>query len=283
MNRRDFLIASGVATAVGSAQSGKIRAGCQTNAWKLEVPEFRSLLPVLATMKKLGFEGFETGYRNVQGQFENLKEARQLIQQSGIKFYGCHIFQFDYDPKTNIPDWKLIERVAKGAAALGAERLIVSGAPAGQDVERLRWKAGALGRAGRLCRDLQMTRLCYHNHGPEFEHDAFEMRTLIKESDPDTVRFLIDCGHAMRRKTDLASFFTKYHKRIDGLHLRDFKGDVQVPLGEGEFDYGPLAEAVKKTGWQGWVLNEEERESGEKPGETAVEPARKQMRKLFGA
>ena len=279
MNRREFLIASGLAAAstpVALAQSGRIKAGCQTNAWKMEVPEFRNLLPVLATIKKLDFDGFETDYRNVQGQFENLKEARQLIQKSGLKFYGCHIFQFDYDPKTNIPEWKLMERVAKGASAMGAERLIVSGAPAGQDSERLRWKAAGLGRAGRLCRDLRMTRLCYRNHGPEFAHDALEMRTLIKETDADTVRFLIDCGDAMRLKVDLATFFTKYHKRIDGLHPRDYKGAVQVPLGEGESDYGPLAEAVRKTGWQGWVLNEEERES-------AVEPARKQMRKLFGA
>ena len=282
MNRRDFLLASGLALGV-SAQNDKLKVGCQTNAWKIEVPEFRNLLTVLGSIRKIGFEGFETGYRNVQGQFENTKEARQQIRDSGLRFFGCHIFQFDYDPKTNLPEWSLIERIAKGSAALGAERLIVSGAPAGSDLERIRWKVGGLGRAGRLCRDLGMTRLLYHNHGPEFENDAFEMRAMIKETDPDTVRFLVDCGHAMRRKVDVAAFFTKYHKRIEGLHLRDFKGDVQVPLGQGEFDYAPLAAAVKKTGWQGWVLNEEERESGEKPGESAVEPARQSIRKMFGA
>lgn len=282
MNRREFLIASGLAP-MANAQNSRLKVGCQTNAWKIDVPEFRNLLPVLNTIKKLGFEGFETGYRNVQGQFENLKEAQALIKETGLRFFGCHIFQFDYDPKTNIPEWSLIERVAKGAAGLGAERLIVSGAPVGADTERLRWKLSGLGRAGRLCRELRMTRLLYHNHGPEFENDAFEMRTLLKETDPDAVRFLLDCGHAMRRKADVAAFFVKYQKRIEGLHLRDFKGDVQVPLGQGTFDYAPLAAAVKKTGWQGWVLNEEERESGEKPGESAVEPARQSIRKMFGA
>ena len=171
MNRREFLIASGLSV-TAFAESGKLKAGCQTNAWKIGVPEFRELLPVLDGIKKLGFDGFETGYRNVQGQFENLKEAKALIQKTGLKFYGCHIFQFEYEAKTNIPEWKMIERVAKGAAAMGAERLIVSGSAAGDDIERLKWKAGGLGRAGRLCRDLRMTRLCYHNHGPEFEHDA---------------------------------------------------------------------------------------------------------------
>jgi sugar phosphate isomerase/epimerase len=284
MNRREFVAALAAGGAVvTNAKNGKLRIGCQTNAWKIDVPEFRNLLPVLEEIKKLGFEGFETGYRNVQGQFENLKEARELLRGTGLRFFGCHIFQFDYDPKTNIPAWELIERVAKGSSQLGAERLIVSGAPVGTDPERLRWKVGGLGRAGRLCRDLQMTRLLYHNHGPEFDNDAAELNALMRDTDPDTVRFLVDCGHALRRKADVAAFFLKNHKRIEGLHLRDFKGDAQVPLGQGSFDYAPLAAAVKKTGWQGWVLNEEERESGEKPGASAVEPARAHIRKLFGA
>jgi inosose dehydratase len=287
MNRREFVLAVG---ALGStvvrgqgSRNGKLRIGCQTNAWKIDVPEFRNLLTVLDEIKRLGFDGFETGYRNVQGQFQNLKEAGELIRKSGLRFYGCHIFQFEYDPKTNIPAWELMERVARGISELGAERLIVSGAPVGTDAERLRWKIGALGRAGRLCRDLKMGKICYHNHGPEFDHGAAEMTAMIKETDPENVRFLIDCGHALRRKADLVSFFRKHHKRIDGLHLRDFKGDAQVPLGQGDFDYAPLAAAIQRTGWQGWILNEEERESGEKPGAAAVEPARAHIRKLFNA
>jgi sugar phosphate isomerase/epimerase len=282
MTRREFLIAGGLLPAIASADV-KGRIGCQTSAWKLGVPEFRDLLPVLETIKKLGFDGFETGYRNVQGQFENLKEAQQLLQGTGLKFFGCHIFQFEYDPKTNIPEFSLISRIARGVSELGAERLIVSGSPAGKDIERLRWKSGALNRAGRLCRDLRVKRLCYHNHGEEFDFDAIEMRTLLKETDPDYVRFVLDCGDAMRRKVDVAAFFAKYHKRFDALHLRDFKGDVQTSLGQGDFDYAPLAAAVKKAGWDGWVLCEEDRESGEKPGEAAVAPAREQIRKLFGA
>ena len=38
---------------------------------------------------------------------------------------------------------------------------------------------------------------------------------------------------------------------------------------------------LKKTGWQGWVLAEEEREDGSKPGERAVAPAMAALRKQF--
>ena len=81
---------------------------------------------------------------------------------------------------------------------------------------------------------------------------------------------------------DLAAFFTKHRGRLAGLHLRDFKGEPQVPLGQGEVDWKPLAAAVKKTGWNGWILAEEERADGSKPGESAAAPARETLRQLFG-
>jgi sugar phosphate isomerase/epimerase len=180
-----------------------------------------------------------------------------------------------------------IAEVVEGAASLGAERLILSGSPVADegspmDPQRLLWKAGALNRAGRSGYDNRI-RVCYRNHGPEFASGAEEITALMKETDGDVVHFVLDAGDAIRAKADIAAFFSKYHKRIDGLHLRDFDAkDVQVPLGQGTFQYEPLALAVKKAKWVGWVIAEEERDNGEKPGEAAARPAREQIRKLFG-
>ena len=260
----------------------------QTNAWKFAAGDFPAFLKVLGKINELGYEGFETGFRNVEGMFgKKAKDARAEISATGLRFLGCHIFLSNYDAKSNIAPMEQIESVAEGAASLGAERLILSGSPVADegpiDPQRLSWKAGALNRAGRQCQGLKL-RVCYHNHGPEFANGEVEITALMKETDPDNVRFVIDAGHALRAKADLAGFFAKYHKRIEGLHLRDFnKDNVQVPLGQGEFQYEPLAAAIRKAKWTGWVIAEEERESGEKPGEAAARPAREQIRKLFGA
>ena len=280
LNRREFI--AGIAVAATAGEPARLRAACQTNAWKMDDPPYPTLLQALAAIKKLGFDGFETGYRNVEATFADPKAAKAEIQQTGLRFFACHIFRSQYEAKTNLPEFELIDRVARGAAGLGAERLIVSGSPVEGDAQMLSWKAGGLNRAGRLTNEVGLGRVCYHNHGPEFENNAAEMEALMKETDSDVVRFVIDCGHALRRKADIAGFFAKHHKRIEGLHLRDFKNDVQVPLGQGEFSYAPLAAAIRKAKWTGWVINEEERESGEKPGESAVGPAREQVKKLFG-
>lgn len=257
MRRREFLAA--VALAFPSlAENKRLRVACDTASWTIEVPEFQNLIRVLGEAKELGYEGFETGYRNVQGQFENLKEARAKLDATGMPFYGVHIFQHDYDPKSNIPAHTLMQRIAEGVKKLGCQRLIVSGSPTGGDPERLRWKYFALARTGRMCRDLGFERVCYQ--GPIDD----ELATLIKESDRDTVRFVIE--------NPTADFFAQHHKRIDGLHLASMPAD------------DALAAAVKKTGWQGWIVAAAlpgGEENG--PGRSAMEPVRAEIRKRFDA
>ncbi|BDC52399.1 hypothetical protein F183_A47140 [Bryobacterales bacterium F-183] len=258
MQRREFLAALAAAFPT-LAQNKRLRVACDTGSWTIEVPEFQNLLRVLGEAKELGYEGFETAYRNVQGQFENFKEARTKLDATGMAFYGVHIFQHDYDPKSNIPPHLLMQRIAEGVKKLGCQRLIVSGSPTGGDPERLRWKYFALARGGRMCRDLNLERLCYQ--GPV---DA-ELGTLIKESDPDTVRFILE--------NPPAEFFSKFHKRIDGLHLASLPADNDA-----------LAAAVKKTGWQGWIVAAAlpgGEENG--PGRSAMEPVRAEIRKRFNA
>ena len=85
----------------------------------------------------------------------------------------------------------------------------------------------------------------------------------------------------MRRKAARMwrSFSRNMPYRIDGIHLRDARQGKEVPLGQGDYDWRPLAAAVARAKWDGWVLAEEERLSGEKPGEAAIKPAREAIRR----
>jgi hypothetical protein len=256
MKRREWLLTALAASFPALAENKRLRVACDTASWTIAVPEFQNLVRVLGEAKELGYEGFETSYRNVQGQFENWKEARAKLEALDVPFYGVHIFQHEYDAKSNIPSHQLMQRIAEGAKKLGCKRLIVSGSPVEGDAERMRWKAGALARAGRMCRDLGFERLCYQ--GSEDK----ELATLIKEADPDTVRFIVE--------HPTADFFARHHKRIDGLHLKT------LPVDES------LAAVVKKTGWQGWIVAAAVAGGEENgPGRSAMEPARAEIRKQF--
>jgi inosose dehydratase len=297
ISRREFFIAplavASAASVVGllhaapktAYKSGSVKLGCQTNAWRIDPNNFDSLLAVLRQLKELGYEGYETGFRNVQSQFANSVAARKKLEQFGLKFLGCHIFLDKYDEQTQVAPLDLVQKIADGAALLGAERLVLSGGGLIRDgkvaADVLKRKADGLNAAGKYCR-AKGIRLAYHNHGPEFEAGGLEVEGLYAHTDPALVDFLHDFGWAFFAKANVPQFFAKHHKRIVGMHLRDFKNGEQVPLGQGEFPIRELAAAIKKANWTGWAINEEERLSGEKPGEKAVAPARQTMKQVFG-
>lgn len=289
MSRRDFLSclpAGALITALPlSAAAAAPRLGCQTNAWPLKPGDFPAFLAVLREMKALGFEGFETSFRNVQAQYADPAPARASLAASGLAFFGVHIFLTEYDARTRVAPMDLVKATADGAAALGAQRVILSGAGLVRDGkvadDDLALKVAGLHEAARSCRDRGLA-FAYHNHGPEFAAGGAEITGLIARTDPALVSFLVDCGWAYRAGVDLAAFFTRHRARLAGVHLRDFKGEQQVPLGQGDVNWSPLASAIRDSGWDGWVLAEEERADGTKPGAAAAGPARDTLRRLFG-
>lgn len=286
LTRRTFL--AGIPLSIFSlntiAKPVSVKLGCQTNAWRINPANFSDLLNVLAKLKELGFDGFETGFRNLQPQFGNILQARAQLEKHGLQFFGCHIFLDKYDEKTNVAPMDVVTKIVDGAAAFGAQRLILSGTGLIKDnkidTETVKRKSDGINAAAKYCKSKGI-KFAYHNHGPEFQNNGLEIENLYKLTDPALVDFLTDCGWAMRGGMNVPEFFSRHHKRIIGLHLRDFKGDTQVPLGQGDFPLQQLAAVIKKVKWQGWALNEEERLSGEKPGESAVAPARAALKAVF--
>jgi len=281
MRRRDVLKAAVMSAAVGRAvrAAGGVKFGCQTNAWTIDPKDFGNVLAVIRKIKDYGYDGFETGFANVQRQFERAGDARKQIESIGIGFFGVHIFLTQYDTETNVAPAELYERVGRGGAALGAERLILSGSPPKDEAGRKR-KAEALNRAGGFAAGLGL-KLAYHNHAAEVQQNDSELEFLIRETDPAKVWFLLDAGHAFEGGADVVALVKRHNRRIAGMHLRDFKNGEQVPLGMGDFPLRAVAGIVRETGWNGWVLNEEERLTS-KPGDSAVKPAHEALFKAFG-
>jgi sugar phosphate isomerase/epimerase len=203
------------------------------------------------------------------------------LKKIGLRFFGVHIFLLEYDPETSIAPWNLIERVVNGGAALGAERLILSGGST-PDPAALTRKAKALTRAAKYSHEHGL-KFGYHNHDKEFRENGSQINALLAQTDPALFHLILDAGHAQEGGANVAEFFAKQAARIDGIHLRDAKQGKEVPLGQGDYDWRPLAAAIAQAKWDGWILAEEERLSGEKPGEAAMRPAREAIRRVFGA
>lgn len=262
------------------------RPGCQANGWNLDPARFDLLLTALREMKELEFQGFETNIRFLQPQLERVAAARAQIDAFGLEFIAAH---------TNLPEYQkagpegaasAAAKVAGEAKQFGAHALVVSHgglSSTGEFSEQaLAAKVRALNLVGQRVADAGLV-LAYHNHQPEFRNNAAEESALVRLTDPKLVSLMFDIGHAWLAYPDAVAFFEAHHDRVFGLHVRDFHNRVSVPLGQGEFPLRKLADAIGRTGWHGWLIDEEERPNDpDKPGKRATGPSRRTMKMIFG-
>jgi len=268
----------------GQASShSRYKFGVQLNAFPIDPKNFSTFLDALGEVKRIGYDGFESGFRNVSGQFASPQSARRQIEASGLAFFGIHIFLNTpmYDPATTIAPASLYESVGRGGAALGAKHLILSGAPAA-NVDQLSRKVEALNRAGAFAKGIGL-RVAYHNHWPEFESKIGEIEALYTRTDPALVSFLLDAGHAYRGGANVPQFIRAHFQRIIAFHLRDYRDGRLVTLGTGTFPLAEVAATIKQIGWKGWIENEEEREDLSHNGEQVIEPAYHAMKEAFSS
>jgi sugar phosphate isomerase/epimerase len=286
VSRRTILAGFAGAFAAHAAGSELPRPGCQANAWDLDPNRFDLLLTAVKEMKELGFQGFETNIRFLRPQLSRVSEARAALDAIGLEFVAAH---------TGLPNYEAIgfekaaSEVAKTAAQakqFGAKALVISNKGLSRNGEfspqALENKVRILNLAGRSCAEAGVA-MTYHNHQPEFRKNAAEETGLVENTDPKLVSLMLDIGHAWIADPDVISFFEARHTRVFGLHVRDFHNNVSVPLGQGEFPLRALAEAIRKTKWHGWLIDEEERaDQPHKPGKLATGPSRKTMNEIFG-
>lgn len=256
-----------------------VHFGVQLNAFPINPKNFQSFLDVLAEVKQVGYQGFESSFRNLTQQFADPAPARRSIEQTGLTFFGVHIYFPDemYDQSTLIASPAIYEQVGRGGAALGAKHLILSGAPA-VTPDRLKGKVEGLNTAGRFAQSVGLT-VAYHNERGPIE----EIEALYTKTDPSLVHFVLDAGHAYRDGVDIPAFIRAHYKRIVGFHLRDVKDGHLVTLGNGTFPLAEVAATLRQLGWKGWVENEEEREDHSQTGLKVIAPAYEAMTRAFSS
>lgn len=285
LSRRNFITAIPALITTAAVWRGRplqaaapqVRVGCQANGFPLKAGEFPSLLAALQKMHELGYTGFECNIRFVEGEFARVEEARKRIEDTGVAFIGSHLGMSQVKPDV-FPRW--LEKVA----ALGGKAIVMSGnGLAANGIfprEAALKKAAELDALGRQCRQAGL-HLAYHNHNPEFANHNAEIEALAGATDATAVDFLMDAGHARLGGGDPAAFMRKFSGRILGCHLKTYQGPMQVPLGQGDWEFDDLAAAIKSTQWGGWLITEEG--GGPKPGNTAaLAPDRAYIRKVFG-
>jgi len=225
------------------------------------------------TLKKLR----EIGFGEVESaSFGKLsaKQFRQLLDDAGLACPSAHL-QFDNLGSAFEDAHTLGAHYATSGSlhpsANDPQLAATSWKPSMnlEDAKRTAQLANRIGGAAKRA-GLQYV---YHNHNFEFSDQSGGITcydVLLRETDPELVKFEIDCGWMIFAGRNPIDYFKKYPNRFPMIHVKDFlpAGDksagagngaqmLGAELGHGVVDYKPIFAAAEKAGLQHYFVEQE--------------------------
>lgn len=99
--------------------------------------------------------------------------------------------------------------------------------------------------------------LHHHYDQPVMYREDFDV--FFDHVKENTVTLTIDTAHLYKSGIqDIAEVINSFSGYIDNFHLKDFSQGEWKVLGEGEINFAPVFQAIKKINYQGWVSADEE-------------------------
>ena len=130
--------------------------------------------------------------------------------------------------------------------------------------------------------------LAYHHHLMMVAETFDEVSTLLDQAGSD-VGLLLDTGHAVGGGFDYARLIERFGNRIVHIHLKDVRSGVMAEVrsgdlsfnegvrrgmftvpGDGDVDFAPVANFVRRSGYQGWLIIEAEQDPAVAPPKPAA-------------
>lgn len=206
------------------------------------------------TLKKIA----DIGYHNIEiGGFGpyNSDEWNEVLRKYDLNILSNHIQIEMLEESFN--------HIAEFNKSIGNHRIVCPylREERRQDLESYKRVAESLNKIGGKCKEKGFE-LYYHNHAFEFtDYDGtcgFDI--LIRETDPELVRFEVDTCWVKFGGKDPADFIRGLKGRCNIIHLKDLEaGDKVVfrEVGAGILNFGEIFEAALESGVENFVVEQD--------------------------
>ncbi len=263
-----------------------IRIGCQTYTWEMLGQKWRgSPDDILDAMAAAGFGGVEFS-NNTIGSYADRPEAFQkALEERGL---ACAAFAYATtgftDPAREPDDLAGADQALRIAAHFSVPLCL--GGPSSESHDDYEAKFSQACRfyaeVARRAREHGVTVAVHpHSHHTSLVLRPEEYDRLLSATEAAGIIFNPDTGHMLRGGHDLLATLRKYRSRIVHVHIKDVDaaGHWQ-PLGKGTNDLGSLLRWLAESGYQGWVVAEEESDAVWRDAARAIADDRAYLRTL---
>jgi inosose dehydratase len=149
----------------------------------------------------------------------------------------------------------------------------------GLSLSATQWDTAAHGvdRIARAVRDETGLRTVFHHHCAGFVETPQEIDALLQRTDPTLVGLCLDSGHATYGGGSPLGLLARHRSRVWHVHFKDCEPQVAArarteqwdyqtalrhglfcELGEGSVDFPALLHELERTGYEGWIVVEQD-------------------------
>lgn len=257
--------------------------------WAGPAPAFRQVLDEMSATGYSGTELGDWGFMPTEPDALRREVARRNLAMIGAFVPVRLSVEADHAAGS-----EAAVRVARLLAAAGDSPFVVLSDDTARDPERTRlagritpehgldergWTTLAWGadRIARDVRDATGLRTVFHHHCATFIETPREIDELMSRTDPSLVGLCLDTGHCAFGGGNPVTVLDRWRDRVWHVHLKDCDPDVKrraardgwdyaesvrsgvfCELGHGEVDFRAVLGLLKSSGYDGWLVVEQD-------------------------
>lgn len=267
-SRRKFLAQLGIVSAapflgfestLAASAAAQVKFGYSAITWGDDIER------AIREIAELGFTGIQLRANALAKWGQKPEELKKLMDDAKLEL--VMFSSGNADIHTGNDEAEIAKHVvnAKFVKALGGKRMQVTnssrpktGAVSNEDLVKY---AKMLTEVGKRTADVGVE-TTYHNHMGQLGQTPEEVDTILQNTDPKRVGFLLDVAHYLQGGGDPAAAVRKYKDRIKLLHIKDVKntgtpnGYQFVELGQGRLDFPAVFAALNAINYKGYAVVE---------------------------
>jgi sugar phosphate isomerase/epimerase len=229
---------------------------------------------VLEKVAAAGYKWIEPyGYENRKFLDKTPTEFKQILTNLGLAAPSVHSVTevSSSGGKDAIIDQ--MKTTADDALAIGAEYLVWAYLKEEdrQSMDDYKRHIETWNKFGEVCKEAGI-QFAYHNHDFEFmEFDGVKAYDVImKETDPDNVKFELDLYWITKSGNDPVEYFKKDPGRFHLWHVKDMYPEDQhfAPVGKGKIDFEKIFNARETSGMKYFFVEQDATREGVSPLDT---------------
>ena len=241
-----------------------IRFGCQFYTWQMSGQRYVGQLPHLTqVIAGAGFAGIEPETGMLGAYYEDPAALKDVLDQQGLALGALTLVPDWLGPAETEQERADAERVFNYLRAFPGTRLVLVQMP-GQDRSNLRQRQqNALACINAVAaRAADRGLACsYHPNSPPGSvfRTREDYQILLDGLDGRVISFAPDTGHVARGGMDVLELFETYRPLIQHVHFKDMTAAGEwTAMGAGVIDFPRLVARLRDSGYDGWIMIEEE-------------------------